>query len=106
MKPLPASSLLRVVHAGFAALAATASAQSAEQARAELADWSVPRLQTAYLECDRLASRMLLDSSTAAACSTVAEVTLRRAFDGDFQRLLEWWRTARQPRPVDGGAAP
>lgn len=51
-------------------------------------------LKEVYLECDRMASTTLLDSSTAALCSVVAQRLLVIGFDGRAEALLAWWRQA------------
>jgi hypothetical protein len=60
-------------------------------------------LKVRYLECDRLATRTVLDFGTAAHCSLVAEALLQRGFDGRFEDLLAWWKQAKR-EPV--GLAP
>ena len=51
---------------------------------------TVAELKTIYLNCDRDAMRGLLGSSEMAACSIVYEELKKRAFDGDFEKLLVW----------------
>lgn len=58
----------------------------------------VEDLKSFYLECDRLAARTFLDSSTAASCSLVAEELRRVGFDGRADAVLAWWRTMTQER--------
>ena len=59
---------------------------------------SVAELKVYYLECDRLASGVVLDFGTAAHCSVVYEALLQRGFDGRFDELLAWWQKARLER--------
>jgi hypothetical protein len=66
--------------------------------RSQLRALPIVELKAAYLECEQLASTTLLDSSTAADCSLVAEELLERGFGGNFQRMLTWWRSARNDR--------
>jgi len=56
---------------------------------------SIAALKRQYLECDRQASTQRLDWTTASHCSIVSEQLLQRGFAGDFDRLLAWWREAR-----------
>ena len=65
------------------------------QALALPLDVTVPQLKTEYLECDRLATRTVLDAGTAAHCSRVAEALLQRGFGGRFEDLLAWWKENR-----------
>jgi len=51
---------------------------------------TVAELKTIYLNCDRNAMRGILGSSETAACSIVYEELKKRAFDGDFEKLLVW----------------
>jgi hypothetical protein len=61
-------------------------------------------LQSAYLECDRMAMTTALDFGTAAGCSVVYEALKARMFGGDFERLLEWHRRQRAAQPVGATA--
>jgi len=58
------------------------------------------QLEHRYLECDRMASTQLLPFGTAAACSVIAERLLAQRFGGNFDRLLQWWRSARDTGAV------
>lgn len=66
---------------------------------------SVRPLQEAYLACDRLAVRQRLAPTEAVACSVVGERLLREGFDGDWERLLAWWRQARAADARPAGPA-
>ena len=56
---------------------------------------SVEQLKRDYLECDRRASRSLLGFGDAAHCSLVHEALKERAFGGDFERMLAWWKSGK-----------
>jgi hypothetical protein len=72
----------------------------------QLAKRATPeQLKTAFLECDRLSQTVPLDFGTAAQCSVVYEALKQRVFDGDFERLLVWWRVEAK-RAVAQGPAP
>lgn len=98
----------------MAALPSPAPAQARVPDRRHLASVSVEALQRTYLECDRVATHTLLDLGTAAHCSMVGEELKHRVFDGDFERLLAWWRANKwgsaealsesQPRAHGAGA--
>jgi len=68
----------------------------AERTAVEEALWGAPiaSLKNAYLACSGAALERKLDGGEAVVCSTVYETLLRRAFDGDFGRLLKWSRAA------------
>lgn len=80
----------RICFSAGVVLAAAASAASPITPSVTIED-----LQTAWLRCDREASSGLVDPGTAAQCSVVHEQLLRRAFDGDFAKLLNWWKAQR-----------
>lgn len=92
-KPRQRLLMALIIAVGFAMLVPNASAQPD---RSHLASLSLAELQAVYLECDQLATRAFLDGATAAECSLVAQELLVRGFDGNFDRLLEWWRAARK----------
>ena len=60
-----------------------------------LMEMPVEELKQMYLDCDQLASASMLGFSMAIECSMVSEELLRRAFDGSFEQLMQWWRKAR-----------
>jgi len=76
--------------------ASPAPAQAPAPDRPHLASASIEALQRTYLECDRIATRTLLDLASAAHCSMVGEELKHRAFGGDFEQLLAWWRANKQ----------
>lgn len=62
------------------------------------ADTDHERLKTAYLVCDKQATESVLDFGEAARCSHIAAALLKQVFDGDLERLLQWWRAAKAER--------
>jgi hypothetical protein len=52
-------------------------------------------LKRVYLACDSSATSGRLDFSDAIQCSFVAEELKQRVFEGDFDKLLAWWRVHR-----------
>jgi len=62
---------------------------------------SIERLKTVYLACNEASERGELGLGEIMHCSVVYEELKRRAFDGDFERLLAWSRsTAPRGRPT------
>lgn len=57
----------------------------------------VDELKAVYLECDRVSMRMVLDPTSAGICSVAAEELRVVGFDGRFEDLYAWWRSARTP---------
>jgi hypothetical protein len=82
------------IQKSFALLAFAAAAAFAQADRGQLASTSVEQLKAAYLDCDRRSTRAVLDSGSVRACSLIAEELLQRAFAGNFEELLAWWRVA------------
>ena len=90
-----------------AAATATAAPAHAAPERSGLAALTAEELKSAYLECDRLAAATFLNAGGAANCSVVHEELKQRVFDGDFQRLLDWWQVQRTaPRTAQGEIVP
>lgn len=87
-------------HVAMASLALCASMSFAHAATDDLAAAPIDQLKRVYLVCDRAASRQLLDVATAVHCSYVSEALLKRAFGGDFELLLAWWRIAKNDAPA------
>jgi hypothetical protein len=75
-----------------AALALPSSFTAAQTADIPLPDLTSEQLEAEYLECERSAGDGMLGIDLATHCSIVYEAFKARAFDGDFERLLAWWR--------------
>lgn len=91
MNLMPGTSLL--------VIAALATPLAVGQLRTvNLKDASHDELKSAFLVCDRAAARGQLDNVTVQLCSIVYEELKTQVFDGDFERLLAWWRL----RPAAG----
>ena len=58
------------------------------------------QLKSSYLVCDQVMSRQRVEPLLAQRCAEIGEALKQRAFDGDFERLIAWWRRER-----DGPAA-
>jgi len=56
---------------------------------------TIEQLKRAYLQCDHDASKGLLSQGDAAICSSVHETLKARAFGGDFDRMLAWWKSTK-----------
>jgi hypothetical protein len=68
---------------------------------ARLTTLAVDELKRAYLWCDRAAANGRLRAAEIAQCSVFYEDLKRRAFDGDFERLLAWSRTRQGDKVHD-----
>lgn len=82
-----------VHRAGIVMLVALAPAWAVGQAdESRVKTMTVDELKSLYLACDRAAMRGLLGSAAIAQCSVIYEELKRKAFDGDFEKLLAWSR--------------
>jgi hypothetical protein len=63
---------------------------------------SSSQLRAAYVECDRRSSQSRVDLNFMIACERVGALLRERDFGGDFERLLQWWRQAREAPPAHG----
>lgn len=55
-------------------------------------------LETAYLDCARIASASLREPDLVTLCSVVADTLLHRGFGADLERQLQWWKTPEEDR--------
>lgn len=78
-----------------AGLLATSLGALAQTDRSALASVPVEELKGAYLRCDQLSSRSVLDRGSAIHCSMVAEELCQRGFGGSFGHMIAWWQGAR-----------
>lgn len=49
------------------------------------------QLKMQYLKCAHDSSRQRMDAGEFVGCSQVADVLLARSFNGDFDRMIDWW---------------
>jgi hypothetical protein len=70
-------------------------AAQAFAAAAPLSEVDLAALEHRYLACDRSASVQRLAPGDAAECAWTGDQLLRHRFSGDFDRLLQWWHSAR-----------
>lgn len=86
---------------GFVALlliALTLPAAHSQSLDAELKEVPIDELKRVYLSCDRAADSGQLNTGGIMYCSMVYEELKRRAFGGDFARLLAWSRAQPSAR--------
>ena len=93
--------LIRPLASAIVALAAFATLPVSAQQPGATSLGSLPaeELKQLYLRCDAAATVALLDGESAALCSRVNEELKHRVFDGDFNRLLVWWRESKTMAP-------
>lgn len=90
--------------AAFSTLAALPPAAHA-QPDPSLAEVPVPRLRTMVVQCDPDLPARQAQTAAAAFCAAAADELRRRAFEGDRERLLAWWRQARAAQRTAPAAA-
>ncbi len=65
-------------------------------------DASLAELEAWYLGCDLVTRERRVDQGLMDRCVRVGDALLQRGFDGDFDRLLAWWRSHRSPPAIAG----
>lgn len=78
--------------AAMLALPLLASPSRADPYRIAAESLTIDALKSAYLACDRETSRNRMEPATASRCIAISSALMERAFDGDFDRLIAWWR--------------
>ena len=81
--------------ATMVALPLLASTARGDPSRIAAETLQVDALKSAYLACDRQTSRGRMDPATASRCMAISSVLTQRAFEGDFDRLIAWWRAEK-----------
>ena len=52
-------------------------------------------LEKTFWMCDHAATKGMVDVNQAAVCSAIMDELRREKFDGDFEKLLAWWKLKR-----------
>lgn len=86
------------------ALAQDASDRAGSRSRATAASVDEAALKAYFLRCSAEATHRVLDSSDGARCAAAQDALRDLSFEGDFARLLAWWRVHRD-RPAAPAAA-
>jgi hypothetical protein len=90
------------------ALASAACLCSAPAALALSPDWSGvddSRLEALFWDCDLLSTQQALSGGDGALCAMAHDELKQRRFGGDFERLLDWWRSHKDDEHARRGAA-
>ena len=64
--------------------------QSTVETRVGTGKWA--ELEKTFWMCDHAATKGMVDVSQAALCGAVTDELRREKFDGNFEKLLTWWR--------------
>ncbi len=84
---------------GLAALVLASSVMAhGHDRQGEVHVMPIDELKNAYLSCSRAALQSRPDNGNIMHCSVIYEALKRRAFNGDFEKLLAW--SQAQPRPA------
>jgi hypothetical protein len=88
-------------------LAASAMPAAQSDTLGELNSVPIDQLSSTYLSCSSAATSGRLDTAAIMQCSVAYEVLKRRAFGGDFEKLLAWSkaRTSTITAPPTGRPA-
>jgi hypothetical protein len=85
-------------------LAQDVSDRAVRPSRANATSVDEAALKAHFLRCSAEAMHSVMDQSDGARCAAVQEALRDLSFEGDFARLLAWWRVHRD-RPVAPPAA-
>jgi len=80
---------LRSLHLSVAALCVAASSLGHANPAAALSDEA---LEARFWACDVASTQTVLSAAEGAQCVRWQDELKARRFDGDFERLLVWWR--------------
>lgn len=94
--------LLLAVTVAVACLGAAGAVRAEPPFPTELDDETVTK---AFWDCDVRATQEALSAGDGATCVMLTEALKQRRFDGDFTRLLAWWRQQRHEEYARRGAA-
>ena len=78
---------------GVSAFAEELRELSAIETRAGTGRWA--ELEKTFWICDHAATKAMVDVNQAVVCGAVTDELRREKFDGDFEKLLIWWRLNR-----------
>ncbi|MGE3923442.1 MAG: hypothetical protein AB7G13_10965 [Lautropia sp.] len=85
------AAVLTVLSLG-AGMPAVAQPPRAPAAPATLASLTVAELERMFWVCDRMATVSVLDVDRFTSCAATADELKARRFDGDFDKMIDWWR--------------
>ena len=67
--------------------------QSTVETRVGTGTWA--ELEKTFWICDHAATKAVVDVNQAVVCGAITDELRREKFDGDFEKLLIWWRLNR-----------
>jgi hypothetical protein len=85
--------LATLLAATTVALACLGAATLVHATSPDLSRLDPDRLERLFWDCDARATQEVLSPGDGAMCSSVSDMLKLRLFNGDFERMLGWWRT-------------
>ena len=80
------------------AIASTPAHANGETRDTSLTSGRMVDLENAFWVCDYAGTRGGVDPSQGAACIAITDELKRLKFDGDFDRLVAWWKVHKVAR--------
>ena len=88
------------------AIASTPAHANGETRDTLLTSGQMVHLEKAFWVCDHAGTRGMVDPSLGAACIAITDELKRVKFDGDFDRLVAWWKVNKIARHQELDQAP
>jgi hypothetical protein len=77
------------------ALALLGAACAVHATSPDLSRLDSAQLEDLFWDCDVHATHEAMSPGDGALCATIGDALKERRFDGDFLRMLDWWRDAK-----------
>ena len=87
--------LATLLAATTVALACLGAATLVHATSPDLSGLDSDRLERLFWDCDAHATQEALSLGDGALCSSISDALKLRLFDGDFERMLGWWRARK-----------
>lgn len=87
--------LATLLAATTVALACLGAATLVHATSPDLSGLDSDRLERLFWDCDARATQEVLSPGDGALCSSLGDTLKLRLFDGDFERMLGWWRARK-----------
>ena len=85
-------SLATLVAASIVAVACLGAASAVFATSPDMSRIDDEHLERLFWDCDAHATQEALSPGDGALCATLSDLLKARRFDGDFGRMLDWWR--------------
>jgi hypothetical protein len=88
------------------AIASTSAHANGDTRDTSLTSGQMVDLEKAFWVCDYAGTRGMVDPSQGAVCIVITDELKRVKFDGDFDRLVAWWKVNKMARHQELERAP